>query len=75
IPRPRNSFFCFRPVYVRNAKEQARLDSETGSKNQTTLSKDAGYAWHALSPAQRAPFERQAQREKQAHAKKYPEYQ
>ncbi|KAJ6493256.1 hypothetical protein C8R45DRAFT_989234 [Mycena sanguinolenta] len=74
IPRPRNAFICFRSVYVQRAKEQAHLDSEAESKNQTTLSKDAGHAWHALSPAQRVPFERQAQREKEAHRKRHPGY-
>ena len=64
IPRPRNPFICYRTVY---RQAHAKLP-------QQQLSVNAGLAWKALAPAEKAVYEERAKAEKQLHKVLFPEY-
>ncbi|KAJ7193557.1 hypothetical protein GGX14DRAFT_478031 [Mycena pura] len=68
IPRPRNAFICFRSFYVQEHRAMP------GTLNQTVMSRGAAEVWRGMSAAERAPFLREAENEKRAHALKYPNY-
>ncbi|KAJ7645121.1 hypothetical protein DFH06DRAFT_594600 [Mycena polygramma] len=71
IPRPRNAFICFRSEYV---KAQKLASAQSGSVNQTVLSRGAADVWRELSAEEREPYTAMAHEEKEQHALKYPNY-
>ncbi|KAJ7670580.1 hypothetical protein DFH06DRAFT_1178521 [Mycena polygramma] len=71
IPRPRNAFICFRSEYV---KAQKLASAQSGSVNQTVLSRGAADVWRELSAEEREPYAAMAHEEKEQHALKYPNY-
>ncbi|KAJ7513027.1 hypothetical protein B0H11DRAFT_1646391, partial [Mycena galericulata] len=71
IPRPRNAFICFRSAYV---KAEKSVSVRPKSLDQTVMSCGAGDVWRGMSKEERLPYVTMAQREKEAHALKYPNY-
>lgn len=70
IPRPPNSFMCFRSARA----EHAAATAARGAVRQDELSKAAGAEWRALAPAARAHYVRIAAEKKEAHLLLHPEY-
>ncbi|KAE9397839.1 hypothetical protein BT96DRAFT_976733 [Gymnopus androsaceus JB14] len=72
-PRPRNAFMIFRCQYC---KEHARGPggSKRGQDVDTTMSKRASVAWHALSEDEQNYYRRLADKEKRDHARAHPGY-
>ncbi|KAF9467783.1 high mobility group box domain-containing protein [Collybia nuda] len=68
IPRPRNSFICFRSEFYKLKKKNP------GGYDQNEISKEAGRVWTLLTPAEKQPFEEMAKREKEDHQLRYPTY-
>ncbi|KAJ7102413.1 hypothetical protein B0H15DRAFT_329691 [Mycena belliarum] len=66
IPRPPNSFICFRSDYC------AVLDGTV--PNHRVVSKLAGQAWAELDSIERKKYKDIAQEKKRLHAIKYPDY-
>lgn len=76
IPRPRNAFIIFRCEYSREHAQSAQgsqndPDSDTSVK---TLSKRAAEAWKQLSASERERYKILADREREEHARLYPNY-
>ncbi|EPQ61127.1 hypothetical protein GLOTRDRAFT_28355, partial [Gloeophyllum trabeum ATCC 11539] len=69
IPRPPNAFIMFRKDLVRGGWLK-----ESVERDQRCHSRVAGHVWNSLSPEQRAPYHAAAEREKQEHARLYPDY-
>ncbi|KAJ6519338.1 hypothetical protein C8R45DRAFT_18896 [Mycena sanguinolenta] len=69
IPRPPNSFICFRTYFCQLNNERAE-----GVRDHSILSQQAGKAWRALSPAEKKKFEDIAQQKRILHAQMYPHY-
>ncbi|KAJ6501573.1 hypothetical protein C8R47DRAFT_1211147 [Mycena vitilis] len=70
IPRPPNSFICFRTDYCVLNKQ---LDSDA-VRDHRVVSQLAGKAWKALLPADRKYYEDMAKQKKKEHAEMYPDY-
>ncbi|KAJ7165201.1 high mobility group box domain-containing protein, partial [Mycena filopes] len=66
IPRPRNSFFCFRSEFFKSVKSQ-RLD-------QKVVSCSAADLWRKMDQIEREPYLAMAEAEKARHGVLYPEY-
>ncbi|KAF7367344.1 Transcription factor [Mycena sanguinolenta] len=69
IPRPPNCFLCFRTYFCQLNNERA-----DGVRDHSVLSRQAGKAWRALSPAEKKKFEVIAREKKILHAQMYPNY-
>ncbi|KAJ7225995.1 hypothetical protein GGX14DRAFT_642294 [Mycena pura] len=70
IPRPPNSFICFRMDYcVLNKRSPSG-----GVRDHRLVSKMAAQAWKALNPALRAQYAQLAEQKKKQHAAAYPGY-
>lgn len=69
IPRPRNAFILFR-------QKNHQLVLEEGSVIRTNpdVSRELGRRWRSLSATDKAHWNKLAEEEKVAHAKKYPGY-
>jgi len=77
IARPRNPFIIFRCEYSREHSrgDGKRVRRPPGSQPvEKTLSKRAAEAWHQLSPEGKNRFKVLADREKEEHARLYPNY-
>ncbi|KAJ7602044.1 high mobility group box domain-containing protein, partial [Mycena polygramma] len=70
IPRPPNSFICFRTDYCVLNKQ---LDSDA-VRDHRVVSQLAGKAWKALPPTERKYYEDMAKQKKKEHAEMYPDY-
>ncbi|KAI0312113.1 high mobility group box domain-containing protein, partial [Amylostereum chailletii] len=70
IKRPRNSFIIFRCDYVRDHSGTAL----TGSDKYKRLSKRAADAWRKLPRAKKAEYVQLSAKEKEEHARLYPDY-
>ena len=68
IPRPRNAFIIFRSHFALNYK------AGKSHPHQNVVSCDAAEAWNKLSEEGKLPFKLQADEEKRAHRRKYPNY-
>ncbi|KJA25509.1 hypothetical protein HYPSUDRAFT_160669 [Hypholoma sublateritium FD-334 SS-4] len=68
VPRPRNSFIVFRSYWIEEQKG-------SGEGQQNELSKQAGKAWKAMSPAQKQKYKEIANQEQQRHKIEHPNYQ
>jgi len=67
IPRPPNAFIIYRSILCNSEKV-------AGERDHRNISRIAGECWRKLSPAERAPYHRQAELQKEIHISKYPNY-
>ncbi|KAF5318107.1 hypothetical protein D9619_012268 [Psilocybe cf. subviscida] len=75
VARPRNEFILFRCDYVRkHSREGKRVRRPPGAEVEKTLSKQAAEAWHHLPPEERLYWKERANRERNEHARLYPDY-
>ncbi|KAJ7165315.1 high mobility group box domain-containing protein, partial [Mycena filopes] len=66
IPRPRNSFFCFRSEFFKSVKSQGL--------HQRVVSRSAAEAWRKMNEVERQPYLVMADAEKARHGVLYPGY-
>jgi HMG (high mobility group) box len=73
VPRPRNSFIIFRCDYARQHCS-GNDDQESTDAEKTSLSKRAGEAWKKIPADVKRHYKRLADRERDEHARRNPEY-
>lgn len=69
IPRPRNAFILFRSHAVKSGIVTSQ--DETDHRN---ISRIVSHMWNSLSEADRNTWQAEAQKEKEEHARLYPDY-
>lgn len=69
IPRPRNAFILFRSHAVKTG-----LVPEDMEKDHRNISRIVSHMWNSLGEADRGTWQQEAQREKEEHARLYPDY-
>jgi len=74
VPRPRNAFIIFRCEYARDHCNPKDGSSSHDTHAEKTLSKRAGDAWKELPESEREHFRALAVLEKEAHARRNPNY-
>ncbi|KAI0700401.1 hypothetical protein BC835DRAFT_415302 [Cytidiella melzeri] len=70
VPRPRNPFMIFRTEFYRNKKSSLGFE-----KDHRHISRIIAHCWNNLSDSDKKPWYEKALAEKEAHARKYPDYQ
>ncbi|KAL0579569.1 hypothetical protein V5O48_002449 [Marasmius crinis-equi] len=68
VPRPPNAFILYRSHFWEVQK------SNPTERNHRQISRSAGIKWQSLSEEEKDPWRKLAERRKQEHAEKYPEY-
>ncbi|KAI0042696.1 hypothetical protein FA95DRAFT_1467294, partial [Auriscalpium vulgare] len=68
IPRPPNPFIVFRSSWLKSNDGMRAIE-----RDHRQLSRICGEVWRAMSAAKKIPYQRQAQAQKEAHARKYPD--
>ncbi|CCD25174.1 HMG-box domain-containing protein NDAI_0E03570 [Naumovozyma dairenensis CBS 421] len=76
IPRPRNAFILFRQHlhHTLFPKEKEMLIKEGSFKANSQVSRDIGQRWRQLTDEEKKYWQDLAQKEKEWHKKKYPNY-
>ncbi|KAG8217169.1 hypothetical protein J3R82DRAFT_5250 [Butyriboletus roseoflavus] len=77
IPRPRNAFIIFRCNYSREhaqGSQDSQNDHDPTNPSVKTLSKRAADAWKQLSTPEKDRYKVLADKERQEHARLYPNY-
>lgn len=76
IPRPRNAFILFRQHLHHSLfpKNKELLDKEGSFKTNSNVSREIGQRWRALDEDDKKYWQDLAQKEKEWHKKKYPNY-
>jgi len=68
IPRPRTAFILFRCDFV----HQQKMNLKEAENDH--ISRRAGHIWNQMTPEEKQPWVKMAEREKQRHATLYPNY-
>ena len=69
IPRPRNAFILFRSHAVKSG-----IVTNQDEKDHRNISRIVSHMWNSLSETDRSTWQAEAQKEKEEHARLYPEY-
>ncbi|KAG6336085.1 hypothetical protein ID866_3011 [Astraeus odoratus] len=68
IPRPRNAFILFRCDFVHQRKVSPAEEEDNN------ISRMAGALWNQMTPEEKLPWARMAEKEREIHAVLYPTY-
>ncbi|CCF59315.1 hypothetical protein KAFR_0G02830 [Kazachstania africana CBS 2517] len=76
IPRPRNAFILFRQHLHPSLfpKDKELLTTQGSFKTNSDVSREIGQRWRQLSDEEKKYWQALAQKEKEEHRKKYPDY-